>query len=408
MPPFQAMPSAPPAPPVAPPAVGGAIPPPPGPAAPPAAIGGGADAAQQFALPKILGALQKAGVPPERWGPMLDNLPEPVKNNAATQIKMLHEQNVALRDWANLHVKEGQLRDRERQTDVREEAERRRREQGDAALQIKRDKESRLRSNAAAAAGGSAHLKTSELVYPRGADGRPDETQDPIGVRGITKNGKIITLDVNGNQVTPRSLNAGSAKESRDTKGSAQQNVRSALVKGSATNALRLLDEVEAKHPGATTSSYFGYHADNPLTKGLAAGAKGVTMSQKDRQIDAQWAGIIEEVGPVLSGGLRNSDAFRRFLIDQAPALGDDKATVKRKIQILRDNVAGTSKVFFNKFASNPSMWGTGVTPEQVEAAKGGGGAAPAGASQYQEGQTATNDKGEKIVFRGGKWQQAK
>lgn len=261
-------------------------------------------------------------------------------------------------------------------------------------------------------AGGQEKVKGVEYIYPKGEDGKPDQTKPPLGTRGTTSTGKILYMDADGNQTTAAAMAGGTAKEGKGGGGNQQATVRANLVKGSATNALRLLDEVEQKFPSATTSSYFGYHADNPLTKGATAGAKGLTMNQKDRQIDAQWAGIIEEVGPVLSGGLRNSDAFRRFLIDQAPALGDDKKTVASKIKILRDNVAGSSSYFFDKFAGDPKMWGAGVTKEQIEAAKGGaggnvsretsGGAAPA---QYQEGQTATGPNGAKMVFRGGKWQ---
>lgn len=417
IPPFRAMPTTPQVPPQAPQASGaGALPPGPigappmpaqAPAAAPPAMAAGTNAPDQFGLPRILEALKVSGVPAEQWGAMLDNLPEPVKNNAAQQIKMLHEQNAALTSWANLQVKEGQLRDRERQTDIREEAERRRREQGDAALQIKREKEARLKANAAAAAGGTGNLKSVELLYPRGADGKPDESQPPIGSRGVTKTGRIITLDAEGKPTNQGDLAAGTHKEkaSLDKGAGGQGAVRASIVKGGVVNSLNRLNEIEKEFgDNVTTSSFFGQHGDSPVTRGAYGLARGM-QGAKQQEADAKWASFIDEAIPVFTGGLRGSDAFRRFLIEQAPAPGDKPATVAEKRRLFRENINGTSKAFFSKFQSDPTMWAPGTKPEDVQGTAGAGAPGAGAAPQYQEGQTATGPGGKKLVFRGGKWQ---
>lgn len=85
------------------------LPPPPS-AAPPGGAGGMPPMPQmgnadQFALPNLIKMLKEGNVPPEKWGDMLDNLPEPVKNNAAQQIRMMHEQQAQLVQWANLALR---------------------------------------------------------------------------------------------------------------------------------------------------------------------------------------------------------------------------------------------------------------------------------------------------------------
>ena len=377
----------------------GAIPPPPPPDQNPQM-----QAAEQFSLPNILKALQKAQVPPEQWGSMLDTIPAPVKDNAAQQIKMLDEQNKALRDWANLQVKSRDADERARANDIRIIDEQRKKEQGDARIAIARERGQYLKAKTQAAAGGTGALKSVELLYPKGADGRPDESQPPIGSRGVTKTGKIITLDADGNPTTQGDLKAGSAKEAKDVakaEGGAGGAVRNNLVRSGVTNSLARLNEIEKAFPTGTTSSFFGQHADNPMTRGMYGAAKG--MQSKDQQnIDAKWASMIDEAIPVFTGGLRGSDAFRRFLIEQAPGPGDRPETVKEKMRLFRQNIEGTSKAFFSKFKSDPSMWAPGVSKEQVDAL-----GAPAGAATPAAPSGAEETKqlgGKTYVKRGGQW----
>jgi len=71
----------------------------------------------------------------------------------------------------------------------------------------------RLNVQVANAAGGKANLKSVEYIYPKGEDGEPDQSQPPIGTRGVTKSGKIIQLDIEGNTLNPRAAGGGTAKE---------------------------------------------------------------------------------------------------------------------------------------------------------------------------------------------------
>jgi hypothetical protein len=223
-----------------------------------------------------------------------------------------------------------------------------------------------LKRKAGSAAGGASNLKTTELIYPKGPDGKPDEGQAPIGVRGITKTGRIVTLDAEGNPVRG-ALEGGTAKEAKDTKGGASQAVRQSLVKSGATNAIARLNEIDKKFgDDATTSSFFGQHAGSPLTRGAYGVGKSM-QSNKQQEVDADWASMIDEAIPVFAGGLRGSNDFRNFLIEQAPGPGDKPATVAEKKRLFRQNIQGTSKAFFNKYVEDPAMWAPGTKPEDVQ-----------------------------------------
>lgn len=84
------------------------------------------------------------------------------------------------------------------------------REQGAQRISIAKQ---RLNAQVSAAAGGKSNLKSVEFIYPKGQDGKPDQSQAPIGTRGVTKSGKIIQLDIEGNVLNPRAAGGGTAKE---------------------------------------------------------------------------------------------------------------------------------------------------------------------------------------------------
>ena len=84
------------------------------------------------------------------------------------------------------------------------------RDQGNQRIAIAKQ---RLNAQVASAAGGKQNLKSTEFIYPKGEDGKPDQSQPPIGTRGVTKSGKIIQMDIDGNTITPGSAKGGTAKE---------------------------------------------------------------------------------------------------------------------------------------------------------------------------------------------------
>jgi hypothetical protein len=346
----------------------GEVPPPPQPQAP------AADPSQPkpFDLKSIIGGLRKSGVPSEKVMDMLDQLTPVMSaaNRAELDQFKVHNQALKAANDAYAKVIQAQAAQQRAATGVR--AEDRREDQGQQKIDINADKEKRLKASAAAAAGGAGFLKTTELIYPKGADGKVDQTQAPIGVRGVTKTGKIINLDAEGHQVP--TLAGGTPKEKKATDVNVKDTVRANIVKSGVTNAIARLDEIEKAHPGGTTSMFFGQSAQNPASR-AAYGAGRSMMSGKSQDVDAKWSSMIDEAIPVFTGGLRGSDAFRRFLIEQAPAPGDKPATVKEKMRLFRQNIEGTSKAFFNKYSADPSFWGPGVKPEEVK----GGGAKPQG-----------------------------
>jgi len=151
--------------------------------------------------------------------------------------------------------------------------------------------------------------------------------------------------------------------------------VRQNIVRAGVKNSLARLDEIEKSMPSATTSSFFGQDPEGPVTR-YAYGAGKSMQSKEQQKADAAYASFIDEAIPVFTGGLRGSDAFRRFLINQVPGPGDKPETVKEKLRLIRANIQGTSHAFFDKFASTPDMWAKDTKPEDVEQAKeaiGGG-----------------------------------
>lgn len=338
----------------------GGVPPPPQAAAAP-----GEQHQRPFNLKGIVQGLKASGVKPEKVMDMLDALSPAMTAENKQELDMFKAQNKAL-EAANLafsRVMAAQAAMLRAGTGVK--AEERRTDQGQQNIDIKKQKEARLK-RAAEQAGGGALTKT-EFLYPNGADGKPDTTKPPIGVRGVTKTGKIINLDAEGKQVSAQPGNPAPKA------GAQKDNVRTSIVKSGITNAIARLNEID-KLGYVSTSSFFGQHGDNPLTRGAYGAAKGM-QSKGQQDTDAKWASMIDEAIPVFTGGLRGSDAFRRFLIEQAPGPGDKPETIREKKRLFRQNIEGTSKAFFNKFSTDPSFWGPGVTKEQL--GEGGGGAAP-------------------------------
>lgn len=219
-PPFQPMPTQGP-----PQAAPGSVPPPPMPRGVPQMPGGATGGG--FQLPQLLEGLKKSGVPAEQWGQMLDNLPEPVKAHAALEIKNLHEQNAALMKWADITTRQSAEDRKERQGNERLDNQAKRDEERHQETMRAREiserrndiSERRMLGALGKIAGGQGNVKGVEYIYPKGEDGKPDQTQEPIGTRGTTKTGKIIYTNAEGNQVQGSELSGGSAKEAKATAG---------------------------------------------------------------------------------------------------------------------------------------------------------------------------------------------
>lgn len=365
--PFRPMPSQPPG------GAPGQVPPPP--AAP--AANDGVQQPRPFDLRSIVQGLQKSGVKSDQVMNMLDTLAPAMNTQNRQELDFFKANNAALKAANEIYIKTLNAATQSRKVDVAEDAEDRRGRQGDRNLDIKADKEARLKASAAAAVGGSGFLKTTELVYPKGANGQPDQTQPPIGVRAITKTGKIVNLDAEGHQVP--TLAGATAKEGKASQVNVRDTVRGNLVEGSAFNAINRLKEIEEKFPTGTTSLLFGRSADSVLSGAGHAAMRGA-QSADQQDLDAKWSSFIDEAIPVFTGGLRGSDAFRRFLIEQAPGPNTKPEVVKEKMRLFRENIKGTQRAFANKFATDPKMWAPGVTKEQVQgptAPRGGSAPAP-------------------------------
>lgn len=367
IPPFQPMPtSAPSA------SVPGEVPPPPVEAteqgAVPDAGGAPVNEPKPMNVQTIVQGLKQAGVPASRVMNILDTLTPTMNTQNQREVAALKAETAAqlaghraYKMVMDAHI--AQLAEQRRK-----EAETRKATESAAKVKY-------LEARAQAVAGGETNLKGKpEMVYPMGENGQPDTTQAPIGTRAVTKTGKILYLDVEGRQVP--TLTGATAAQAKAGKVNVRDTVRSNLVEGSAQNALRLLDEIQAKNPNGTVSLLFGKSAGDSVALGAAHALARGQQSKDQQNIDARWAAFIDEAIPVFTGGLRGSDAFRRFLIEQAPQAGTKKETIAEKMRLFRENIAGTRDAFRQKFVSDPKMWGEGVTKDQVQ----GGGAAPGAA----------------------------
>jgi len=361
---------------------GGAAPTGPGEVPLPPAAGAAAAAApspaepKPFNLPQMIQSLQRSGIPPEKVMDMLDTLAPTMNMQNKAELDYFKAQTQALRTANEAYSREINAWANMRRAQTGEAGEARRTEQGQQRLDI-------MRQRAAQAAGGSGNIKSTEFIYPKDAQGKVDQTKPPIGTRSVTKSGKIIYMDPDGIVSTAAAFGGGgTAKEGKASTIGVQNIVRQNIVKSGVNNSLSRLNEIEQKFPNVNTSAFFGSHSEGPIGRTAIGVGRGIlTSSQK--QADALWASFIDEAIPVFTGGLRGSDAFRRFLIEQAPGPGDDAASRKEKMRLLRANIEGTSRAFFDRFASNPSMWGAGITKQQVDQTASG--ATGAGGEQVQE-----------------------
>lgn len=391
IPPFRAMPTAP-APSGPPPGPGGIPmpggPPPPDPLAPPKAMPSVAEIVQR---------MDKAGISPEQRLDALAQL-EPILA-ASQKAELDHFKMIAGAQSAALRAATAFITANASQTRATTgvAAEERRTNQGNVRadqrqqeIDIKQQKEERLRGAANNVGGGVGKLKSTEFVYPKKEDGSADQSAEPIGIRGLSKTGKIIYLDAEGHQ-TP-TLAGLTAKQSKGSQVSVRDSVRSNLVEGSALNATNRLNEIEKAHPGGTTSVLFGQDPKG-ITESAVHGVGRSMQGKQQQDIDAKWSSFIDEAIPVFTGGLRGSDAFRRFLIGQAPGPGTKPEIVAEKMRLFRENIKGTQRAFANKFKTDPQMWGSGVTRDQVQ-----GGAGAAG------GEERKTINGKSYVKKNGQW----
>lgn len=154
--------------------------------------------------------------------------------------------------------------------------------------------------------------------------------------------------------------------------GGAGSNVRSSLVLGAAANSLNRLNEIEthALESGEKpkVSLIFGNHPDSIMGKGRDALIRS-GLSEEQQKTDALYGSMIDEAIPVFTGGLRGSDAFRKFLVGQLPQQGDDDKTVDEKLRVFKANIEGMQHTFSTNFKNNPANWGPGENPKAAPAA---------------------------------------
>ena len=336
------------------------MPPPPSAAAPTVPGAPGVQTpGQQFNLPSLIKQLKSSGVPSDKVMDMLDQLAPVMNAQNKQELDVYKLENQAMRAGLEAYARIMQAEAATKRADTGVQAEQRKTEQGNRRLDLM-DKRARETGGAGA---------KIEHLYPRTPQGGVDMTKDPIGTRITTKSGRMIYLDADGLQSTAAALAGGTAAEGKSSRVGVTNVVRQNIVKAGVRNSLARLDEVVKKFPNLNTSMFFGAHDEGPVTRGLYGAGRG-QMSSEQKQADAGWASVVDEAIPVFTGGLRGSDAFRRFLIGQVPGPGDDAGSRAEKVRLLRANIQGTSHAFFDRFASDPSMWASGTTPDEVDEVK--------------------------------------
>lgn len=327
----------------------GQVPPPPAAAAEQPAM---AAQPHPLDLKGIIGGLQKSGIKPDHVMDMLEALSPVMNSQNKQELEFFKANNAALKAANDAYAKVMQAQAAATRANTGVDAEARRTTQGDRRLDQGDEKNKIARDKLSRQAGGPGNIKKWEYD--------PAEPTKVIG--GWTASGKHIKLDDPGMGVAGKPGGAGGA----------QAAVRSNLVNASAKNAINRLDEIEKAYGNeATTSTLFGQEAKGLIENAGHAAVRGM-QDKRQQDIDAKWGSFIDEAIPVFTGGLRGSDAFRRFLIAQAPTAGTKGDVVAEKRRLFRENILGTQSVFANKFAADPSMWGKGVKKEEVQAKAGG------------------------------------
>lgn len=188
------------------------------------------------------------------------------------------------------------------------------------------------------------------------------------------KTGQLVRVNAVSGEVAPVDYSA-LQKPGAPGKGggSASGDTRSKLVSGASKNALNRLDEIKKDSGGnyPNTSVAFGTHADS-LTGRIGEAGVNMLMSDEQQKVDARYASLIDEAIPVFTGGLRGSDAFRKFLLGQVPQPGQSQDAANEKMRLFEENIKGMRDDFTKAFRSNPSFQ-AGEAPAASPAPAGGG-----------------------------------
>lgn len=179
------------------------------------------------------------------------------------------------------------------------------------------------------------------------------------------------------------------------TKTNQAAGVRQSLVEAGAKNALARLDDLIGLDDAPKASIFMAHEAKSVMGEAVYQAGRSA-LSSKQKKIDATMASFIDEAIPVFTGGLRGSDALRKFLIGQLPSAGDDDETAREKIRIFKENINGTRTTFRDFAAAHPAP---GVKPDEAQKSVSDGSSAA-----VKEGQTSVSKSGRPIVFKNGKW----
>jgi hypothetical protein len=154
--------------------------------------------------------------------------------------------------------------------------------------------------------------------------------------------------------------------------GSANANARVASVKAGVENTERNIEEIKQYGKGQfpTTSILFGRHAEGLISAAAYAGLRE-TLPKEQLAVDAKYNSMIDEAIPVFTNGLRGSDSFRQFLLNQVPQVGDPPDVANEKMRLFEANIKGTSKIYNQMFKTNPQFQNPDEGPADIPKAGG-------------------------------------
>ena len=139
--------------------------------------------------------------------------------------------------------------------------------------------------------------------------------------------------------------------------GNKNADVRSKQVKASIINALRNVQQIQTKYGKSAKGSIFYGTETKTAADNLQRGLFQSALTNEQQNIDSALMSAAEETGMALAGGMKLAEGFRKFVQSQFPRWGQSDSAAEDKYRIIRENLDGTSMAWFNKLATDPSMF---------------------------------------------------
>ncbi len=285
----------------------------------------------------VIGQLQKNNVPPQLWekvmanvAPVIANAQKAENDSLKREIEFYKAQNTAKYQSGKEERLQGQ---------------------GDQKIQIAKAK---LDAQIKGQIGGN-NLTNKEYEYPRGSNGQPDMTQPPIGVRAITKSGKIVrvqsddashdSLSMDGGQP---SLGGATAKEGKAAGIGSRESVFVNRTITAAEQAASDLSNV-VELPITSSSGFFGGRgAPSSIYSAGRESLMNKMTSQEVQDYNVLSTGFQRSLSAIEAAGLAPSGTLSHQMDAVIFKEGDSQLTKLRKLAQTRQIVESGMEPLLN------------------------------------------------------------